>query len=215
MRILIADDEVVLLELIKESLQNEGFNIDIVNNKEDIKLHLDSYVYQVLVLDRNFYGIDIMNEVISHAKAKNPNMGILIISALSSVDDKVSGLLRGADDYLEKPFDNKELKARIYALSRRFISNNFIFENISIDLENKQIKVDSNIVVLSKNESSLLFLLLSKRGYIFSRDEIIDSLYIHPEEILPNSIDELISRIRKKLNPKLIKTIKTRGFVID
>lgn len=215
MRILIADDEVILLELIKESLQNEGFNIDIVNNKEDIKLHLDSYVYQVLVLDRNFYGIDIMNEVISHAKAKNPNMGILIISALSSVDDKVSGLLRGADDYLEKPFDNKELKARIYALSRRFISNNFMFENISIDLENKQIKVDSNIVVLSKNESSLLFLLLSKRGYIFSRDEIIDSLYIHPEEILPNSIDELISRIRKKLNPKLIKTIKTRGFVID
>ena len=70
-------------------------------------------------------------------------------------------------------------------------------------------------IILSKNESALLFLLLSKRGYIFSKNEIIDSIYIHPENILPNSIDELISRIRKKINPKIIKTIKTRGFMID
>ena len=167
------------------------------------------------MLDRNFYGIDIMNDVIKYAKNKNPNMGILIISALCSVDDKVNGLLKGADDYLEKPFDNKELKARILALGRRFKSSEFIFEDTIINIETKQVIAKDKQIMLSKNESALLFLLLSKRGYIFSKNEIIDSLYIHPENILPNSIDELISRIRKKINPKIIKTIKTRGFMID
>lgn len=215
MRILVADDEIVLLELMRENLQFDGFNVDAVSNKDEIMDYLDSYSYQVLVLDRNFYGVDIMNEVIKYAKNKNPNMGILIISALCSVDDKVNGLLKGADDYLEKPFDNKELKARILALGRRFQSSEFIFEDTIINLETKQISINNKQVILSKNESALLFLLLSKRGYIFSKNEIIDSLYIHPENILPNSIDELISRIRKKINPKIIKTIKTRGFMID
>lgn len=215
MRVLLADDEVALLELMKQSLLNEGFSVDAVANKEDIKAHLESYMYQVLVLDRNFDGIDIMNDIISFGKKCNPNMGILVISALSSVDDKVSGLLKGADDYLEKPFDTKELKARIYAISRRFSSNILTFENLSINLETKQILLDNNVIVLSKKESKLIFLLLSKKGRIFSREEIIDALYIHPEGILQNSIDELISRIRKKTNPKLIKTIKTRGFVIE
>lgn len=198
MRILIADDEVVLLELIKENLQFDGFNVDAVSSKDEIISYLDSYYYQVLVLDRNFYGIDIMNEVIKYAKDKNPNIEILIISALCSVDDKVGGLLKGTDDYLEKPFDNKELKARILALGRRFKSSEFIFEDTIINLETKQITIDNKQITLSKNESALLFLLLSKRGYIFSKNEIIDSIYIHPENILPNSIDELISRIRKK-----------------
>lgn len=215
MRILVADDEIVLLELMRENLQFDGFNVDAVSNKDEIMDYLDSYSYQVLVLDRNFYGVDIMNEVIKYAKNKNPNMGILIISALCSVDDKVNGLLKGADDYLEKPFDNKELKARILALGRRFQSSEFIFEDTIINLETKQISINNKQIILSKNESALLFLLLSKRGYIFSKNEIIDSLYIHPENILPNSIDELISRIRKKINPKIIKTIKTRGFMID
>lgn len=215
MRILIADDEAVLLDLIVCSLQNEGFNVDAVQTKEDIKAYLDSYRYQVLVLDRNFYGFDIMNEIIKYAKHKNPNMGILVISAMSSVDDKVSGLLKGADDYLEKPFDNKELKARIYSLGRRFRSNIYVFEDTIIDIDKQQISVKDKQVILSNNENKLLFLLLYKRGYIFSKNEIIDQLYIHPESILPNSIDELISRIRKKINPKIIRTIKTRGFVID
>ncbi|RDU65554.1 response regulator transcription factor [Helicobacter sp. MIT 14-3879] len=215
MRILIADDEITLLELIKQSLLNEGFSVDAVSSKDEIKSYLDSYTYQVLVLDRNFYGIDIMNEIIKYAKNINQNMGILVISAMSSVDDKVSGLLKGADDYLEKPFDNKELKARIYALSRRFISNIYNFEDVSINLETKQVRVRDSAIALSRNEAKLIFLLLSKRGYIFSRDEIIDSIYMYPEEILSNSVDELISRIRKKVNPRFIKTIKTRGFMID
>ncbi|RAX54849.1 hypothetical protein CCY99_01465 [Helicobacter sp. 16-1353] len=215
MRILIADDEKTLLELTKESLELEGFKVDAVDNREDIEAYLDSYIYQVLVLDRNFYGIDIMNEVIKYAKAKNPNMGILVISAMSSVDDKVTGLLKGADDYLEKPFDNKELKARIYALNRRFYSDIYEFEDTHINLSTKQILCQNTPVNLTKNESNLLFLLLSKRGYIFSKNEIIDNLYLHPESVLPNSIDELISRIRKKINPKIIRTIKTRGFVVD
>lgn len=214
MRILIADDEIVLLDLIKDALQGE-FKVDAVHTKEDIRLHLDAYSYQVLVLDRNFYGHDIMQETINYAKAKNPTMGILVISAMSSVDDKVGGLLSGADDYLEKPFDNKELKARIYALSRRFSGNLYSFETTQINLDTKQVVQDNEVVNLTKNEAALLFLLLARRGCILSKNEIIDNLYIHPENILSNSIDELVFRLRKKINPKIIRTVKTRGFIID
>lgn len=215
MRILIADDEVILLELVSDNLRAEGFKVDAVSTKEDIKFYLDAYTYQVMILDRNFCGVDIMSEIIKYAKNVNSNMRILVISAMSSVDDKVSGLIQGADDYLEKPFDNKELIARIYALNRRFSEEYYIFEDTQINLQTKQITIKNQPIILTNNESALLFLLLSRRGYVFSKNEIIDSLYMHPENVLPNSIDELVFRIRKKINPKIIRTLKTRGFVID
>lgn len=213
MRILIADDEPELLELLKLSLQNEEWIIDTVSEANDAKAYLDAYSYQIFLVDRTFHGKDRVRELITYGRDKNSSMGILVLSALGSIDEKVQGLEYGADDYLEKPFDIKELRARLIALSRRYVPKVKNYEDIEIDTISKKIRKAGNEILLSANEQKLFFYLL-ELGNIASRDEIMDTLYDNPQNITSNTIDELIGRIRRKLHPGIIKTIKTRGYLI-
>lgn len=214
MRILIADDEKDLLALLALSLTGGGWIIDTASEVDEVKSYLDVYHYGVIVLDRTFHGADASYELITYAKRKYSQQSILILSALGSIDDKVQGLEMGADDYLEKPFDIKELRARIGALGRRFSPKTLIIEDFEIDLERQTILCEGHFIVLSKNEHTCFFYLLA-RGDVASRDEIMDALYDNPQNITPNTIDELIARLRKKLSKTLIKTIKTRGYLIE
>lgn len=213
MRILIADDEKELLELLKLSLEGEWI-VDTVSSIDEAKAHLDAYHYQVVLFDRTFSGVDRVRELIRYAKQKNHQQAVLVLSALGSVDEKVQGLEFGADDYLEKPFDLKELRARIIALSRRFSPQVKQFEGIEIDLLHQSIVKDGLVITLSKNEHALLFYLLSRES-VASREEIMDGLYDNPKNVTQNAVDELVARLRKKLHPSLIKTIKTRGYIIE
>jgi DNA-binding response OmpR family regulator len=213
MRILIADDEPELLELLKLSLQNETWVIDTVGEVIDAKAYLDAYTYQIFLVDRTFHGKDCVQELITYGKDKNPSMGILVLSVLGSIDEKVQGLEYGADDYLEKPFDIKELRARLMALSRRYVPKIKMFEDVEIDTQSKKIKKAGSEILLSGNEQKLFFYLLERETTV-SRDEIMDALYDNPQNITSNAIDELVGRIRRKLHPGIIKTIKTRGYLI-
>lgn len=213
MRILIADDEKELLTLLARSLTQTGWIIDTACEVDEVKHYLDGYHYEILILDRTFHGIDASYELIQYAKRKNTQQSILILSALGSIDDKVQGLEMGADDYMEKPFDLKELRARIGALGRRFSPKTLLLEGFEIDLERQTILGEGHPIVLSKNEHACFFYLLG-RGGVVSREDIMDALYDNPQNITPNAIDELIARLRKKLSKTLIKTIKTRGYLI-
>lgn len=214
MRILIADDEKELLGLLRISLEGDWI-VDTASEPEEAKGYLDAFSYSVVILDRTFHGIDLARELIGYTKSKNPQSAVLVLSALGSVNDKVEGLGFGADDYLEKPFDIKELKARILALSRRFAVRKTRVEGFEIDLDNETVMRDGEPVALSKNENALLFYLVLKSPQIVSREEILDALYDNPQNITSNAVDELVARVRKKLDPKVIKTVKTRGFVIE
>jgi two-component system OmpR family response regulator len=214
MRLLIADDEKELLELLKLSLENKEWIIDTACDVEEAKSYLDAYHYQIFLVDRTFHGKDRVQELITYAKTKNSTLGILVLSALGSIDEKVQGLEYGADDYLEKPFDIKELRARLVALSRRFAPTIKIFRGIEIDPHTKTIRKDKGEIILSANEHKLFFYLLERSG-VASRDEIMDALYDNPQNITPNAIDELVGRLRRKLDPAIIKTIKTRGYIIE
>lgn len=214
MRILIAEDEEELLELLRISLEGD-FVVDAVSDVRSAKAFLDSYHYGAAVFDRGFYGIDMTKELISYAKNKNQDCAVLLISAMSTVDDKVDGLELGADDYLEKPFDIKELKARITAASRRFQKESLRIGEITVEPQKKIVQKGGYPVTLSKNESALFFYLLSKRGETIGREEIMDAIYDDPSSITQNTVDELVSRLRKKLFFGIIKTVKTRGFCIE
>lgn len=214
MRILIVDDEKELLSLLQISLSSELI-VDITDDPDEAKHYLDAYSYGVVIFDRTFHGVDRVKGLIQYSKQKNPKTAVLVLSALSNVEDKVEGLEYGADDYLEKPFDIKELRARINALSRRFIPKKITIESHVIDIENKTIEHNGEILKLSKNEHNLFFYLLNRSPNIVSREEILDAIYDNPESLTSNVVDELVARVRKKVHVNIIKTVKTRGYVVD
>ena len=215
MRILMLEDDLQLAELVGKYLLAH-FRVDIVHDLTEAREYLSQFHYDVVLLDRNLNGEDIGLELISEIKTKNPTSGIIVISAYDSISDKIEGLNLGADDYLDKPFDNEELLARIYVQGRR----NQSLPEVSIDglmcntLE-KTLEYENESILLSNKESNLFFYLLQKKGSIVSKDELLNALYIHPENISSNTIDATIRNVRKKLPVSIIRTIKTRGYTID
>ena len=215
MRILMLEDDVNLSKLVGAYLSLE-FRVDCVFDTNEAKDYITRYDYDVILLDRNINGIDIGLELVEVIKNKNPMTGVIVISAYGSVSDKIDGLNVGADDYLEKPFDNDELLARIYALSRRHNNQTKIDINgLSCDMTAHTITYDGQSIDLSKKENDLFFYLLKHMNKIFSGDELLDALYLHPEEVTTSTIRVTIAHIRKKLPFDIIKTIKTRGYIIE
>lgn len=214
MRILLIEDDHDLSELL-QSILNKKYPLDYAKNMDEAMAHLQAYNYGIVLLDRNLEGVDIGLSLITMIKERNPQCGILVMSAYGNVEEKIEGLNLGADDYIEKPFDTNELLARINALSRRFAPTQFVFKEITIDLSTHHISNKEGVITLTKKEDALLFTLLGRLGHVISRDEIIDSIYEHPEDVASNTIDVMINSIRKKLDPDLIKTVKTRGYLIE
>jgi two-component system OmpR family response regulator len=215
MRVLMLEDDLTLAELVSSYLLAH-VRVDVVNNLAEAKEFIAQLHYDVVLLDRNIHGEDVGLNLVAEIKSKNPATGIIVISAYDSIADKIEGLNLGADDYLDKPFDNDELLARIYALGRR--NQSMAQSNINgllCDTNLKTVEYEKELVGLTKKESDLLFYLIQKRGQIISKDELLDALYINPQNISSNTIDVTIGHIRKKLPVSIIKTVKTRGYIVE
>ena len=214
-RILMLEDDPLILKLVGSYL-SAHFTIDCLATYSEAEEYLEQFHYDVVLLDRNIDGEDIGMDLISKIKAKNSDTGVIVISAYDTISDKIAGLNLGADDYLDKPFDNEELLARINALARRNQKRSVHnIEGLVCDMATKSIMYEDKSVLLSKKESDLFFTLLSKRAQIVSKDELLDALYLNPQNISSNTIDATIKNIRKKLPVGIIKTIKTRGYIIE
>jgi DNA-binding response OmpR family regulator len=207
------EDDPQLCELVSSYLALH-FIIDTTSTFDEACEFIDQIDYDIVLLDRNIHGKDIGMELIALIKKRNPQTGVILISAYDTTADKVKGLNLGADDYLEKPFDNEELLARITALSRRNKPMIIELKDLQINLQSKTITSHDNTISLSKKESDLFFYLLQHRGEILSKERLLNALYLHPEEISSNTIDATIKNIRKKLSSEIINTVKTRGYVV-
>ncbi len=215
MRVLMLEDDRDIAKLVSTYLSLE-FRVDCVQDVSEAEAYIDRYDYDVVLLDRNIDGFDVGLGLVAKIKQKNPLTGVIVVSAYGTVSDKIDGLNVGADDYLEKPFDNDELVARIYALSRRQnVHNTVEVDGMVCDLVANTITYEGESIDLSKKENDLFFYLLKNRNKILSGDELLDALYLHPEEVASSTIRVTIAHIRKKLPVDLIKTIKTRGYVIE
>lgn len=215
MRILMLEDDLELAKLVSSFLLLH-FRVDTIHSLQEAKDYIDQFNYDVVLLDRNIDGEDIGLELIEIIKKKNSATSIIVISAYDSISDKIKGLNLGADDYLDKPFDNDELLARIHVQGRK----NHALPEISIEgllcnTIEKTLVYQGEKITLSNKESNLFFYLLQKRGTIVSKDELLDALYINPQNISSNTLDVTIRNIRKKLPITLISTIKTRGYIIE
>ena len=217
MKILIVEDDENILSFLKRGFEEEGYVIDDANNGEDGEYLAIANSYDIIILDwmlPNKSGIEILKSI----RAKNILTPIIMLTARGEVDDKVLGLVSGADDYLSKPFSFKELKARAIALYRRSISsssNTIKIKNIIIDIDAKIVKKNDKELTLTQKEYELLLFLAKNKNKIISNSMIEEQLWNNEEYINSNVIQVTIYNLRKKLGKDFIRSSRGLGYKVE
>lgn len=214
--LLIEDDENVArsIELMLKSESVVSYTTD--TGEEGVDL-AKLYDYDVILLDLNLpdmSGYDVLR-AIRLAKITTP---ILILSGLAGIDDKVKGLVSGADDYVTKPFHMEELLARVRALLRRaagHATSQIACGPVVLDTRSGRVFVDGNPVKLTSHEYRLLSYLMHHTGRVVSRAELTEHLYDQDFDRDSNTIEVFVGRLRKKLAVDLIQTVRGLGYLVD
>ncbi|MBX2823643.1 MAG: response regulator transcription factor [Gammaproteobacteria bacterium] len=220
MNLLVVEDEHRVADFVTRGLRSEGWIVEHVDNGEAALERLETTDFDVLLLDLMLPGIS-GQEVCRKLRARGNVTPILMLTALDAVDERVSGLRLGADDYLAKPFDFDELVARVEALARRAgeykehpTRHELHYQGLRVDTRALLVTLDEQPLELTTRERSLLILLISNPGKLLARERILNSVWGSQEDPLTNVVDVYIGRLRKKLGPygKQIKTVRGAGF---
>lgn len=217
MRILLVEDEVVLSDQIRKLLAAEGRIVDVVHDGQEACFLGATEPYDMIILDIGLPlrdGISILKEWRSTGVATP----VLILTARDGWSDRVDGLDAGADDYLTKPFHLPELAARVRATLRRSagrISPLFERDGVVFDTRHSRATLNGVPVDLTAQEVAVLSYLIHNAGRLISRTELSDHIYEYDGDRDSNTIAVFINRLRKKLGPDLIQTMRGRGYMID
>jgi DNA-binding response OmpR family regulator len=215
-RILLVEDDELLADGIVTSLSLAGFKVDAVHTGEHALHALSCEQFDLCVLDIGLPGISGF-QVLQQLRESNNTVPVLMLTARDQISDKVKGLDQGADDYLLKPFDVEELKARIRALVRRAHGDGqteFKIGEIRIIPEAHQVFDGEQEIKLSPKEFSVLNELIIHRGRVLSKDQLTDLIYGWSEDLDSNAIEVHVHHLRKKLSTGVIETIRGVGYKI-
>jgi two-component system copper resistance phosphate regulon response regulator CusR len=220
MRILLIEDEVKLSGFIRRGLVAERYAVDVAKDGRSGLELADTYQYDLIVLDLMLPEMD-GGEVLRRIRRRNSSVPVLILSARGSVEDKVSHMETGADDYLTKPFAFAELLVRIKALMRRGPVNRastIRINNLELDRLSQQVKRGGQRIDLTSKEYSLLEYLMSNAGRVLSRNMIIEHVWDQTFDGITNIVDVYIRHLRNKVDdghePKLLHTVRGVGYTI-
>ncbi len=215
--ILVVDDDDKIKSLIKQFLNESGFIVSTASNAEEAKFKINIFDFSLMVLDVMMpgqSGYDLTKEI-----KQSRNIPIILLTAKGEVESRIHGLELGADDYLGKPFEPKELLLRIKNILKSNVNKN-VLESTKIgiaelNLSKMTIKLNSKVQKINLTEKKVLVKMLSSPGKIFSRSEIGKISEISKER----SIDVMITRLRKKIevnpkNPKFLQTVRGSGYVL-
>lgn len=217
MRILLIEDDPMIGKGLREALQDSGMSVDWARNGEDGEAALAGGGYALVLLDLGLpkkSGIEVLRAA-RNAGDKTP---LLVITARDELDHRVAGLDLGADDYLVKPFEMRELMARIRAVLRRFGgAATSVLGNgeIELDIGSHEIRYRGKSLILSAREFSLMHALLERPGTILSRAQLEEKLYGWGEEVESNAIDVLIYYLRKKFDKDIIRNVRGAGWLVS
>ena len=206
MRILIAEDDQVLADGLLRTLRSSGAAVDhVANGSEADTALMTNTEFDLLILD---LGLPRMNglEVLRRLRARGSALPVLILTAADSVDERVTGLDLGADDYMAKPFSLLELEARVRALSRRGMgtaSSTIRHGPLTYDQSGRVASIDGKMIDLSARELGLLEVLLQRAGRLVSKDQLVERLCEWGEEVSNNAIEVYIHRLRKKIEQEI------------
>jgi DNA-binding response OmpR family regulator len=221
MRILLVEDDSKIATFVQNGLRQEGFAVDRTEDGEQA-LHLALTVaYDAAVIDIMLPKLDGLR-IISALRQLGNATPILILSAKHTVDDRITGLRKGADDYMVKPFVFAELLARVQALVRRsyktFEVNRISCSDLEIDLLSREVRRGGQVIDLQPKEYALLEYLLRNRGRTVSKTMIMEQIWDYHFDPQTNVVDVLVCRLRNKIDKdfpqKLIHTIRGIGYVL-
>ena len=219
----IIDDEPDIVDLVSIHLEKAGFEAKGFLNAQDFFDFIGKNVPDLVLLDLMLPDADGL-EICKYLRRKDEfaNIPIIMLSAKGEETDKVLGLELGADDYVTKPFSPKELVARVKAVLRRQVKERLekkivIGEKIMIFPEKHEAFVDENRIDLTSTEFKILTLLASKKGWVFTRDQILDYLWGQEKAVLDRTVDVHIKHLREKLGKAagLIKNIRGVGYKLE
>ncbi len=218
MRLLLIEDEAPLRLTLARRLEADGYRVDQAADGEDGLFQAREYPVDLAIVD---LGLPKLNglTVVQRLRADGRTMPILILTARSSWQDKVTGLEAGADDYLVKPFEYPELAARIKALLRRSLkaaSDVLVLGPLAIDFSAQAATLDGEPMELTTFEYRVLELLVRERARVVTKQELSDYLYPHDQDRDSNVLEVLVGRLRRKLDPAgtlaPIETLRGRGY---
>jgi len=216
------DDEPDILELLKVNLRKAGYRFEGFQEAEDLYGYLGREKPDLILLDLMLPGTDGL-EVCRHIRRSErfADIPIIMLTARGDESDKVVGLELGADDYVTKPFSIKELVARIHAVLRRpgggEAARRIVIGPLVIDLDRFEVTAEGAKVDLTATEFKILQLLASRKGRVFTRDQILDFLWGQEKAVIDRTIDVHIRNLREKLGPagSLIKNIRSVGYKLE
>ena len=215
--ILVVDDDDKIRSLIKEYLSNKGYLVSTAENANKAKIKIDIFNFNLIILDVMMpgqSGYDLTKEL-----KTSKNIPIILLTAKGEVENRIHGLEIGADDYIGKPFDPKELLLRVNNVIKMNIDPNKLLSSkigeAELNLNKMTIKIKDKLKKINSSEKKVLMKMLSSPGKIFSRTDIGKIASISKER----SIDVMITRLRKKIeldpkNPKFLQTIRGSGYVL-
>ena len=217
MRLLIVEDDPLIGDGLVSGLSGEGYLIDWVQDGEEAVHAIEVNDYDLAVIDIGLPGISGL-EVLETMRQKKSPTAVLILTANDGVDDRVAGLDSGADDYLVKPFDMSELKARLRSLQRRLHGRReatIAVGDVVLDPAASRVTCKGEPVSVSAKEFALLLHLMENAGRVQSKRQLEDTLYGWSEGVESNTLEVYIYQLRRKLGSDFIQTIRGLGYVVE
>lgn len=216
MHLLLVEDDPALARGLQQALHNEGFAVNHVLTGGHAIQVVKTETPDIVILDLGLPDIDGL-EVLKQLRKINATLPVLLLTARDTIDDKVTGLDAGADDYLPKPFDMPELLARLRVLERRLgtaQSNEIVIGDVALSTTSHQVIFRGEELELSKREYMLLKALMESAGKVQTRNSLESKLYSWDDSVASNALEVHVHNLRKKLGTDFIKTVRGVGYTV-
>ena len=222
-QILIVDDDSDILELLEYNLSAAGYDVLGFLNTKHVRSVLIQENIDLIIMDRNLPDIE-GSYYIEMLRSKNINIPVIMLSAKNSSEEIKEGFIKGADDYITKPFDMEELLLRVKAILKRSNSENkellenIEYKDIRLDLNMHKVVINNAEIMLTNLETALLQILLANKGKVLDRDFLLRHVWKDTENIHHKTVNVAIKRLKEKIDPQkdkeYIKTIRGVGYLV-
>lgn len=217
MRLLLVEDDAALGEGIRAALKPEGYTVDWLQDGLSAVHAIEQESFDLVILDLGLPRLDGL-QVLKRVRGGKHQLPVLVLTARDATGDRIAGLDAGADDYLVKPFDVAELKARLRALLRRSFNRSeplLEYRGIVLDPSSQLVSWQGQNLSLPRKEFLLLHELLVQPGRVLTRDRLQQVLYGWDEDVESNALEVHVHHLRKKFFPELIRTVRGVGYMAE